>query len=209
MTYLYRGLCSTFLSRGVTIVIPIRSRRLNGNETGHWSARKVLQGAGADEDPSWVAIQALANGDRGLMMVVRDSLRPFVTSNISLLRTPVRGEGGYISSLSRGEVDLLKKESLANFIRSYVQLCKYSIHDLKFNYASIEETLQHTGKDLISSPYDAPFNSIQYVPSASKYNPRQPFTPERIIPRGTNPPLFSLSLRQASSTQLKRRVQPR
>lgn len=124
MTYLYRGLCSTFLSRGVTIVIPIRSRHLNGNETGHWSARKVLQGAGADEDPSWVAIQALANGDRGLMMVVRDSLRPFVTSNISLLRTPVRGEGGYISSLSRGEVDLLKKERKKNrlqilFVRTY------------------------------------------------------------------------------------------
>lgn len=44
-------------------------------------------------------------------MVVRDSLRPFVTSNISLLRTPVRG---YISSLSRGEVDLLKKKKKEN-----------------------------------------------------------------------------------------------
>lgn len=101
------------------------------------------------------------------------------------------GGGGYISSLSRGEVDLLKKkkkrESFANFIYSCtrVQVCKYTrcyVYDLKFNYASIEETLR-TAKDLISPS----FNSIQYVPSASKYNPRQRFTPERIIPRGTHP----------------------
>lgn len=87
MTYLYRGLGSTFLEAtgGVTIVIPIRSRHLNGKRNWTLVSEKVAQGARIKIlRASLAAIEGLANGDRRLM-VVPDRPPRFVTSNISLL----------------------------------------------------------------------------------------------------------------------------